>query len=59
MMDLTWLGWIFVIDMSLSVVIHLFRGISGSYVRSGAESLGVALVTVLYLVGFFLVGFTN
>lgn len=58
--DLTWLGWIFFIDMTLSVPIHLYRACQwDDYRRSPGESAVMAVVTVLYIVGFFTVGFVN
>ena len=58
--DLTWVGWIFVIDMMCSVIIHLYRaGDHVPLVREPGESAVMAVMTVLYLVGFFTVGFVN
>lgn len=58
--DLTWLGWIFVIDMMLSVPIHLYRATQPyDYRRNPGDSAILAVFAVLYLVGFFTVGFTN
>lgn len=58
--DLTWVGWVFVIDMMLSVPIHLYRAsLVDDYRRSPGESAVMAVFVVLYLVGFFTVGFAS
>lgn len=59
MPDLTWLGWIFFIDMSLSVFIHLFRATNGDYIRTAGDSAVLAVVCVLYVVGFLTIGFVH
>lgn len=58
--DLTWVGWIFIIDMMLSIPIHLYRASQVThYTRTPGESAVMAVAVVLYLVGFFTVGFTH
>lgn len=58
--DPTWVGWIFIIDMMLSVPLHLFRATQvKDYRRSPGESAIMAVGMVLYLVGFFTVGFVE
>lgn len=58
--DLTWVGWIFVIDMVTSVPIHLYRAAQATdYRRTPVESAFMAVFVVLYLVGFFTVGFVG
>lgn len=58
-MDLTWLGWVFAIDMGLSVLVWLFRAANGGYVKSDGECFWTAVVTGLYLLGFFTIGFVQ
>lgn len=58
--DLTWVGWIFVIDMITSIPIHLYRATqTHDYRRSPGESAVMAVFVLLYIVGFFTVGFVE
>lgn len=58
--DLTWVGWIFVIDMVTSIPIHLYRASQPTdYRRTPGESAVMAVFVLLYVVGFFTVGFVE
>lgn len=58
--DPTWVGWIFIVDMSFSVLIHLFRAAQlQDYHRTPVESAFMAVTMVVYMVGFFTVGFVQ
>lgn len=58
-MDLTWLGWIFVVDMILSTFLHFWRAADGDYVRSSTDSFWLGVFCILYTVGFFTIGFVK
>ena len=58
-MDLTWVGWIFVIDMLLSIPLWLWYAANGGKNKTGAECVASAVMIALYMWGFFAVGFVH
>lgn len=59
--DLTWLGWVWVLLAAAGIVINVLGGLAGN--RSKAVDpevrVFVGLLSILLLVGFFTVGFTH
>lgn len=59
-MELTWAGWLFVVDMSLSVLVWLCYALTlTDRVKTAGESFWSAVACGLYLILFFTVGFTK
>ena len=59
-MELTWLGWIFVIDLAFTAGFHILGGIAGiQQTRDATERMLVGFFAVLYLIGFFTIGFVK